>query len=114
MDITQLSLDGLKVFEFGQRVKISKVLVRRWEKGGGRKSWKPYKMIGEDYAEALYLGRRTLRNGVVNRDYDEGNTFIADEYIRVHMVCRPGRNPDYVLDDDITILKTHNAEVSSK
>jgi len=73
-------------------------LSRRWRER--RKVWENIDCVKE--IEVYFLGYRTLKNGHVNYDYDEGVTFEPDESLRACLVIvNEKENPFYVLEKDL-------------
>lgn len=67
------------------------------------KYWKHFN-IGRQ--TGIIIGYRTLSNGYILREYDEGITFIPDTYIKVQLVSyHPRCNPVYVLPEHLTFLE---------
>lgn len=77
-------------FNFGDTVFITekyKRIHKTSEKNEEYREWTRVKYR----TNGLFLGLRTLKNGRVDCDQDEGWSFVAKEYIRVALVC-PGPN----------------------
>lgn len=53
----------------------------------------------------ILLGFRTISNGRVVHDYEDGNYFVPKEYYRVALVClNKHENPIYVSKGDVICL----------
>lgn len=97
---------------FGKRVTVSAVLKRYWKtktnpkekpypgqtsplRGRPFKYWKSLEM--KISRKGIFLGYRTLSDGYLDYDYEEGNTFIPEKFFKVALVCLSEReNPVYV------------------
>lgn len=108
-------------YAFGDRVNFTRPLNRRtvsrkvvsqseWS-GQTRyrsyKEWTVERWIGdtppEDHREGIVIGKRTLANGYVNYDYDEGTTFEPESHLIAYVIAYDlHRNPVYVLPEHIT------------
>ncbi len=98
---------------FGKRIIVSAVLKREWKLKSNPKE-QPYPGIFDkktpkrgykfwDTVEikvpryGIFLGYRTLFDGFIERDYDEGDQFTISKHYRVALVCLSEReNPVYV------------------
>ena len=87
----------MKELNFLDRVKCDSKLKRHYI-SGDNKVW-----MSEPFScEGVFLGYRTLSNGVRDYDNQDGWTYTAKEHIRVAYVCFSDKaNPIYVLLDDI-------------
>lgn len=91
------------MIKFGTRYFIDHYLIRKetWdeEKHIYRKFWEkvPFKKKGNQvFKEGIYLGDRTLSNGVKDTDMN----YMAKEHFNAQLFCfDPNRNPVYVLLD---------------
>lgn len=93
-----------KPIKFGKRITVSAEYRRHWK----RKPRNKVSPVGTDYKywsilewkqsrKGIFLGYRHLRDGYVERSYDEGNYFVMDNQIKVALVClSPYENPIYV------------------
>jgi len=102
--------------KFGQRVTIDQKYSRWWKKrkdprklnilpSGRKYEYKFWKAdilpinnkTGKSARRGIFLGYRTLRNGFLDRDYQEGTTFDTHESFKVALVClSEHENPIYV------------------
>jgi len=108
-------IDNIKQFKFGQKITVSGHLYRT---GGSEpnndpkkrpktilesryinrrffKYWKIHDL--ENNRKGIFLGYRTLSNGISIYSYDEGVSFEPREYFKAALVCLSEReNPIYV------------------
>ena len=102
-----------KELKFGQIVNI-KARLKRVKHSYNKVCWiKEHEMIlsgvksnlsePKAYTNAVYLGSRTLFNGKRNYDSESGWYFHKEEHFTAHLVCIEGRNPFYVLEEDIIV-----------
>ena len=70
-----------------------------------RKEWKTSTRLNP--GEVVFLGYRTLANGKLIRDWEEGNSFEADHHFRACLVAPTDgkRNSFYVMEEDLKELR---------
>jgi hypothetical protein len=91
------------MFKFGDRVKTNKRLIRRRMVIDGKpwRKWEPRLRLDSNDI-CIFLGYRTLQNGIVYYEYDFGMLLDTHEYIRVSLVCPNERqNPFYAPIDSL-------------
>lgn len=88
------------IFAFGDCVEITDKYVRRYEKRAGKmhsESWKVWRVQPFFRKTCIFLGERTLRDGIVHYDYEDGHTFISKEHFQAALVSPgPKEKPVYV------------------
>ena len=91
---------------FGDRVVVTNVMSRRQK--GNDKTWEPRPdYIKPKRREGIFLGYRTLQNGIVHYGYngDDPTTWEYTGTVRVALVCMSARtNPVYVPLDAIAAV----------
>lgn len=95
--------------KLGQKVKFSKVLVRKrsteLDKRGFREYWRRWHESEIQPTEGIVTGVRNLRNGVVEYIHDEGYDFMPTEKFNAYVVSFSlHRRPVFVLPEHLTIL----------
>lgn len=81
--------------EYGKIVTANKMYVRRTIIKEGRrfKHW----VLTPQFTRGIYLGKRTLQNGYIEWQDDEGWLFYSSEFIKVALVSpSEHKNPIYV------------------
>ena len=94
---------------FGQPVQFTHKLCRkkRVQRRGNKglsfndlNVWMPVECEGS----GLFLGFRTLKNGIVDYDVDDGNTFRATEQVKAALICSDSRTrPFYVKAESLIV-----------
>jgi len=102
-DAYELSDNPIKI-PFGKRVVVSCEYQRSWsmkpkspliKRSNEYKSWIKQEMIIP--RKGIFLGYRFIRDGFIERSYDEGSYFVMDKQHKVALVCLSEReNPIYV------------------
>ncbi len=90
--------------KLGCPVSVTRKLIRRSKTVDRKryKYWKHFEFIKS--RSGIFLGNRTLSNGFVDYDSDDGYTFDGKEYIKVALICLSEREcPIYVPIDNIFI-----------
>lgn len=92
--------------EFGEYIQVTERYKRRERErkqeiprleGEYYCTWKVWEKVPYAGGKCLFLGFRTLSNGIRDFDSDYGHTFIPKEYFKVALVCPgPKYNPVYV------------------
>ena len=88
----------MKNLELGAKVKVIAKYHRyaSYSKGQQRKEW--YDLALKKPKEGIFLGTRTLRNGYLVSDCEGSHYFVADETIKVALVCTgKNKNPFYAI-----------------
>lgn len=99
---------------FGQRVRVNAKLVKRYD----RPQFKyPVNTTWQRIAynvEGIYIGFRTLSEGCIDADYEDGYTyryFIPKRHMKVWLIVINERsNPIYVLPEDASFEVTEHDE----
>jgi hypothetical protein len=86
--------------KFGDRVVVANLMMRRFSDDGHTKAWEPWPAYIKPKAprEGIFLGYRTLQNGIVHYGYggDDPTTWEQTSTVRVALVCFSEReNPLY-------------------
>jgi hypothetical protein len=96
-----VGVDALVMPYFGQFCSVTGKFIRRSEsrrriRMGGMDTWKIWKRVPVEIDNCLFIGVRTLKNGIIHHD-DEGIFFDSMEYFRAALVCPgPNRAPIFV------------------
>lgn len=99
----------MSAFAFGDRVRATVELKRRWR--DGMKKWETEPIADYDAwqhatreREGIVVGKRTLANGVIHwGSYDEATTFEPKERFTAYLVAyNINRSPFLVLAEDLT------------
>lgn len=95
--------------QFGDLVTFSHNLKRGYE--GGRKIWTPepaFNPWGPDAGtvrKGILIGKRTLSEGRVHHDYEDGSDWEADKYVRAFLVAfEMHRKPVFVLPEHLSVI----------
>ena len=87
-------------FTFGDRVSVSqkyKRVTKHIDHGKDYRLWRMWKPEEYKKTNCIFLGFRRLSNGVVEEDYEYGNTFNPKEHFKAALVCADEKSkPVYV------------------
>jgi hypothetical protein len=89
-----VQVDAVVMPDFGQKVTVREKYTRKQETrtdnpGGYPKTWKVWKRAPFHAQGCVFLGVRTLKNGIRHFDGEEGYYFQAKEHIKAALVS-PG------------------------
>lgn len=99
-------------FQLGDRVKYKNGLRRRYKAlptlWQSERVWEPVNFVHnhpEDHGEGVVVGIRTLSNGVVTYDAEEGNTYRQKETFQALVIAHSMRSkPVYVRLEDVELI----------
>jgi len=88
----------------------------RYQKSVDHKTYKYWKIITlPSVRSGIFLGYRTIFDGTISYDYEEGHSFIQNKKIRVALVCLSDReNPIYVPIESLEINMDMVRRIRSK
>jgi hypothetical protein len=73
--------------KLGQKVTFNKILKRYYKRRGGIVRDKYWKEIDVDKQNGILIGIRTLSNGTVEYDYEEGYTYKLKETVKAVIIA---------------------------
>lgn len=95
-----VKLDPGRPLEMGDKVTVMQVYQKYWGGPDDPRCFRGWEKITWPIREGIFLGYRTLREGIVYFSSDEGNAFVPINTIGVGLVVFNERqNPEYVVID---------------